>query len=129
LGEIRRIALNAATSLGFEALIRAPSWSVPPAVYFALHPPKGRPAGLLASGLSTGSRLRQSRPADEMPASLPPMPTVTSRVRLVSRSNWGGLVPPVGSPVCGLAKSSVVAEPQDASRNRFTPRAFATSLG
>ena len=64
-----------------------------------------------------------------MPASLPPMPTVTRSVVLVSRLNCGGFVPPVGSPVCGWVKSSVVAEPQDASRNVLAPIAFATSFG
>ena len=71
----------------------------------------------------------QSMPAAAMPASLPPMPTVTRSVVLLSRLNCGGLAPPVGSPVCGLAKSSVVADPQVASRNVFAPIAFATSLG
>jgi hypothetical protein len=64
-----------------------------------------------------------------MPASLPPMPTVTRSVVLVSRSNCGGLVPPAGSPVWGLVKSSVVAEPHEASRNVFTPIAAATIFG
>ena len=120
-------------------MLRA-SRSTPPLVYFSLQPPSGgrlppmngigicgsSPSG---SGLSIGSRLRQSIPADAMPASFPPMPTVTRSVLFVSRLNCGGLAPPVGSPVCGLVKSSVVAEPQDASRNVLAPIAFATSLG
>ena len=83
----------------------------------------------LSGGISTGSTLRQSIPADAMPASLPPIPTVTRSVVLVSRSNCGGLAPPVGRPVCGWVKSSVVAEPQEASRKVFAPIALATSLG
>ena len=80
-------------------------------------------------GLSTGSTLRQSSAAEAMPASLPPMPTVTRVVRFVSRSNCGGLVPPSGRPVCGCRKSLVVAEPHDASRKVLTPSALATSFG
>jgi hypothetical protein len=88
-GERSWISASARTSFGSEASIWAASWSVPPAVYFSLQcaPP--------------GSGLRQSVAAPAKPASLPPMPTVTRSVVGVSRSNWAGLVSPVGNPVCG----------------------------
>src|SRR5687768_6183519 len=99
LGDFLRIARSAATTFGSEALTWADSWSLPPAVSFPLHDPPsgdGRPSPRL------GSRLRQPAAAEAIPASLPPMPTVTRSVVLVSRSNWGGLVPPIGRPDCGL---------------------------
>ena len=69
--------------------MRCSSWSTPPAVYFSLQ------------CAPRGSGVMQSVAAPAKPASLPPMPTVTRSVVGVSRSNWAGLVSPVGRPVCG----------------------------
>ena len=83
------ISSSARTSFGSDASIFCASWSVPPAVYFSLQ------------FAPCGSGLRQSVAAPEKPASLPPMPTVTRSVVGVSRSNWAGLVSPVGKSSWG----------------------------
>ena len=46
------MARKARTSFFSDALICSASWSVPPAVYFALQPPKGSPAPLSEIGLA-----------------------------------------------------------------------------
>ena len=63
------------------------------------------------------------------PASLPPIPTVTSVASARSPSNCGGFVPPSGSPVCGWVMCLVCALPQLTSMNVSTLNSCATSDG
>ena len=63
------------------------------------------------------------------PASLPPMPTVTSVVSRRSPLNWGGLVPPAGRSVWGWVMCLVWALPQLTSVNVAVRSAGAVSDG
>ena len=65
--------------------------------------------------------------APTRPTSLPPMPTVTSAVSLVSAENCGTLAPPVTA--CEPSMSFVVADEQLTSRNAVEPSAARTTDG